>query len=104
MLSGFELWVPLRFKIKAESEWNCTFAVQCSSLSGRTLRILFNINSSKIVDVVRSHLPQLHCYADDSKLYYYFFNQSCTSGQDVAITDQWKPESGRSSVGCTPTN
>ena len=64
-----------------------------SSLLWRFLRLMlrslfFNIISSKIVDAVRSHLPKLHRYADDSKskLYlFFFFNQSCTSGQDVAV-------------------
>ena len=65
---------------------------------GLVLRSLFfNINSSKIVDVVSSHLPKLHCYADDSKLYlfiYLFFNQLVKMWQ----LNQLKPVSGRSSI------
>ena len=62
-----------------------------SSLLWRPLGLMlrsffFNINSSKIVDVVRSHLPKLHCYADDSKLYFLSLTKvACTSGQDVAV-------------------
>ena len=46
--------------------------------------LLFNIYSSKIFDIVGRHLPNVHCYADDSQLYL-SFNPSCAFSQDEAI-------------------
>ena len=79
-----------------------------SSLLWRPLGLMlrsffFNINSSKIVDVVRSHLPKLHCYADDSKLYFLFLTKVALLVKMWQL-NQWKAVSGRSSIGCTPTN
>ena len=47
--------------------------------------LLFNMYSSKIFDIVGHHLPQIHCYTDDSKLYL-SINPSCAFSQDGAIT------------------
>ena len=46
--------------------------------------LLFNMYSSKIFDIVGRHLPQVHCYADDSQLYL-SFNPSCATSHDGAI-------------------
>ena len=40
--------------------------------------------SSKIFDIGGHHLPQVHCYADDSQLYV-SFNPSCAFSQDEVI-------------------
>ena len=45
---------------------------------------MLNIYSSKIFDIVGRHLPNVHCYADDSQLYL-LFNPSCAFSQDQAI-------------------
>ena len=34
--------------------------------------LLFSIHTSKIFDVIRSHLPSVHAYADDTQLYLSF--------------------------------
>ena len=70
---------------------------------GLMLRSLFFFNASKIVYVVRSHLPKLHCYADDSKLYFLFLTKAALLVKLWQL-NQWKSVSGRSSIGCTPTN
>ena len=46
--------------------------------------LLFDMYSSKIFDIVGYHLPQFHCYADNSQLYL-SFNPSCAFSQDGAI-------------------
>ena len=53
---------------------------------------MFNIYSSTIFDIVGRHLPKVHCYADDSRLFYRSFSQDeAIRPLETSISDvkQW---------------
>ena len=47
--------------------------------------LLFSLYTSKLFDITKSHLPEVHCYADDTQLYL-SFRPDVTSGSDEAIS------------------
>ena len=47
--------------------------------------LLYIIYSSKLFNIIERHLPNSHCYADDSQIYF-SFNPSDLSSQQDAIT------------------
>ena len=47
--------------------------------------LLFTIYASKLFDVIKVHLPTVHCYADDAQLYV-SFSPNISTGQFEAVT------------------
>ena len=53
---------------------------------GSCLRpLLFTIYASKLFDVIKVHLPTVHCFADDTQLYV-SFSPNKSTGQFEAVT------------------
>ncbi|XP_031566221.1 uncharacterized protein LOC116301323 [Actinia tenebrosa] len=46
--------------------------------------LLFTVYASKLFEVVKGHLPSVHCYADNTQLYV-SFSPNDETGQDEAI-------------------
>ena len=46
--------------------------------------LLFSIYAGQLLDIVTQHLPTVHCYADDTKLYLAFRPGDCAT-QDSAV-------------------
>ena len=47
--------------------------------------LLFTIYASKLFDVIKVHLPTVHCYADDTQLHV-SFSPNISTGQFEAVT------------------
>ena len=47
--------------------------------------LLFSLYTSKLFDISKTHLPEIHCYADDTQLYL-SFRPHVTPGSDEAIS------------------
>ena len=61
------------------------FKQNCGVPPGSCLgRLLFNVYASVLVYVMNRHLPNVHCYPDDSQLYLSFIPKSLAN-QDAAI-------------------
>ena len=61
---------------------NLDFGVPQGSCLGP---LLFTIYASKLFDVIKVHLPTVHCYADDTQLYV-SFSPNISPGQFEAVT------------------
>ena len=61
---------------------NLEFGVQQGSCLGP---LLLTIYASKLFDVIKVHLPTVHCYADDTQLYV-SFSPNISTGQFEAVT------------------
>ena len=62
-----------------------SFKLNCGVPQGSCLGpLLFTIYVSKLFDVVKNHLPTVHCYADDTQLFV-SFSPNEDAGQDEAV-------------------
>lgn len=52
--------------------------------------LLYVIYSSKLFDIIESHLPDAHCYADDSQLYLSFEPDELTSQEEAVTAKPYK--------------
>ena len=49
------------------------FSLECGVPRGSCLGpILFTVYTSKLFEIVKTHLPDVHCYADDTQVYISF--------------------------------
>ena len=60
-------------RISVNGTFSNTFALECGVPQGSCLGpLLFTIYTSKLFEIIRSHLPSAHAYADDTQLYMSF--------------------------------
>jgi hypothetical protein len=45
--------------------------------------LLFSLYASKLIEIVKTHLPDVHAYADDFQIYISFKPNSATGEQDA---------------------
>jgi len=77
-LSGWSQGVSIDGTMSVE------FSLDCGVPQGSCLGpLLFIINTSSIFKIIERHLPQVHCYADDTQLYLSFMPGD-DDAQDVA--------------------
>ena len=86
VLSWFESYLSGRSqRVSVNGSVSNSFHLECGVPQGSCLGpLLFNIYASKLFDIINRHLPDVHCYADDSQLYLSFSPKSCAS-QEAAI-------------------
>ena len=73
-LSWFSSYLSDRFQhVVIDNERSNKFDLEFGVPQGSCLGpLLFSIYTSKLFDIVGHHLPNVHCYADDTQLYLAF--------------------------------
>ena len=86
-LSLFQSYLEGRAQhISVNGTLSNTFALECGVPQGSCLgALLFAIYTSKLFEIIRSHLPSAHAYADDTQLYM-SFRPSDSSSELEAVT------------------
>ena len=85
------------------NKFDIDFGVRQGSCIGL---LLFSIYASQLFDIVSQHLPTVHCYADDTKLYLAFrpgdraTQDSAVAAVEACIQDvrEWVTTISRSSL------
>ena len=85
VLSWFESYLSGRSQhIFVNGSVSNKFHLPCGVPQGSCLGpLLFNIYASKIFDIVNRHLPDVHCYADDTQLYLSFSPTNLANQQEA---------------------
>ena len=61
------------FRVSVDGTFSDRFDLECGVPQGSCLGpLLFTIYTSKLFDILRSHLSHVHAYADDTQLYMSF--------------------------------
>ena len=86
-LSWFQSYLEGRAqRISVNGTLSNTFALECGVPQGSCLgSLLFIIYTSKLFEIIRSHFPSAHAYADDTQLYM-SFRPSDSSSELEAVT------------------
>ena len=98
MLSWFQSYLTDRVqRISIDGTLSNIFNLECGVPQGSCLGpLLFTIYTSKLFEVLRSHLPSGHAYADDTQLYFSFRPSDSLSEVDAVLP--WRI----ASVKCVP--
>ena len=90
VLSWFQSYLPNRVqRISIDGTLSNIFNLECGVPQDSSLGpLLFTIYTSKLFEVLRSHLPSTHAYADDTQLYFSFSLSDSLSEVDAAAATE----------------